>query len=254
MKTRSLRSRASGVTATALALALLPTLPGCATAQVPPAPEPPGEPSVVHVTGRGIVEVEPDRARIRFAVETEGEDASSAARSNAELMTGVLDALRSTGGEDLSLETRGFDVRPVYERNRSGQATTPRIVGYRVVNEVEVVTGDMEGIGELLDAGLSAGANRISGLSLFPSDSGPAREEAYRRAVADALVQARVMAQALGMELGDVVEIRGNVQDEAPLNRMRMEGAVAMADAPTPIEGGTTTVAATVTATFRLAH
>ena len=35
-------------------------------------------PGVLHVTGNGLVEVQPDRARLSFAVETEAEDAVQA--------------------------------------------------------------------------------------------------------------------------------------------------------------------------------
>ena len=68
-------------------LAILGTmafLPGVGVAQ-----EHSPDPAVLHVTGRGVVEVEPDRARLSFAVETEAEDARSAASANAELMEAV---------------------------------------------------------------------------------------------------------------------------------------------------------------------
>ena len=89
-------------------------LPGAGAAQ-----EHTPDHAVLHVNGRGVVEVEPDRARLSFAVETEAEDARSAASANAELMDGVISALRGTGGSELSLETMGYNLIPMYERNRT---------------------------------------------------------------------------------------------------------------------------------------
>jgi uncharacterized protein YggE len=206
---------------------------------------------VLHVTGAGSVEVQPDRARLSFAVETEAEDARGAAARNAELMEAVLAALRGAAGPGLTLETSGYNVIPVYEQRRPDGPRTPRIVGYRVVNQVSAVTDELDGVGDLLDAGLGAGSNRISGLSFFVSDSSDARDEAYARAVADALRQARAMAAALGVELGPVEEVRGNSSPGQP----RPMGDVMMAAeaaARTPVEAGSTTVTASVTIRFRL--
>jgi uncharacterized protein YggE len=206
---------------------------------------------VLHVTGNGVVQVQPDRARLSFAVETEAEDARGAAARNAELMEAVLAALREAAGEGLTLETSGYNVVPVYEQRRPDGPRTPQIAGYRVVNQVSAVTDDLEGVGDLVDAGLGAGSNRISGLSFFVSDSRDAQDEAYRLAVADALRQARAMAAALGVELGPVEEVRGSSSPGQP----RPMGDVMMAAeaaARTPVEAGSTNVTASVTIRFRL--
>ena len=139
----------------------------------------------------------------------------------------------------------------MYERNRSNPSDPPRIVGYRVVNQVEAVTDDLDGVGDLIDAGLSAGSNRISGLTFFVSDTRDAQDEAYSLAVADALRQAGAMAEALGMELGPVEEIRGSVRGEQPRPMGDMMFS-AQAEARTPVEPGTTGVTASVTVSFRL--
>jgi uncharacterized protein YggE len=221
-------------------------LPGSAAAQ-----EHGADPAVLHVNGRGVVEVEPDRARLSFAVETEAEDARSAAAANAELMEAVIAALRGTGDSELSLETMGYNLIPMYERNRTNTPQPPRIVGYRVVNQVQAVTGDLDGVGELVDAGLGAGSNRISGLAFFLSDPRDAQDEAYRRAVADALRQARAMAAALGVELGPVEEVRGSANPEQPRPMGDMMLA-AEAAARTPVEAGSTSVTASVSIRFKL--
>ncbi len=249
-------SKTIGITAMAVAGSLLavptPGGPHALSAQEHGNPEL-HEPAagVLHVTGNGVVEVQPDRARLSFAVETEAEDARGAAARNAELMEAVLAGLRGAAGDGLTLETSGYNVLPVYEQRRPDGPRTPQIVGYRVVNQVSAVTDDLEGVGELVDAGLGAGSNRISGLSFFVSDSRDAQDEAYGLAVADALRQARAMAAALGVELGPVEEIRGNSSPGQP----RPMGDVIMAAeavSRTPVEAGTTSVTASVAIRFRL--
>ncbi|NIP57434.1 MAG: DUF541 domain-containing protein, partial [Gemmatimonadetes bacterium] len=77
----------------------------------PPAPDTSG---TLQVSATGEVEVEPDRARVAFAVETEAETAEAAAAENARRMDRVHRALRGTELPGLRLETFGYALQPRY--------------------------------------------------------------------------------------------------------------------------------------------
>ncbi len=215
----------------------------------PPAPDTSG---TLQVSATGEVEVEPDRARVAFAVETEAETAEAAAAENARRMDRVHRALRGTELPGLRLETFGYALQPRYAR-RTRTDEPPRIVGYRVLNHVRAIVDEVDGVGALIDAGNGAGANRIRSLDFEVSDTGEPRLEALRRAVAKARREAEAIATAMGAELGPALEVRAGSDEPRPLRYPVPAPQELARDAPTtPVEAGTRTVSATVTILYRL--
>jgi uncharacterized protein YggE len=214
------------------------------------------EPPVLVLTGTAEVEAEPTRARIVFAVETEGRTARAAGEANADLMTAVSAAIRSAAGTSpgFRLETSGYSLTPQYGPYREGR--NAEIIGYIARNTIRVRLDVVDQSGTLIDAALGAGANRVAGLGFEVRDPEPYRHEAVRLAIARARSEAEVMAAALGMRLGPPLEVQGGADFFPPPqpymargDMMMMEAAAA---APTPVESGMQTVTARVTIRFRL--
>lgn len=201
----------------------------------------------IEVSGTAQVSVPTDRARVSFAVETEDARADVAARQNAELMTRVMDATRASDVRGLSVETFGYSLNPRYAGGRG--ETEPRIAGYRALNHIRVTVDDVDAVGGLIDAAIGAGANRIASIQFEAIDTEPARLDAVRQAVQKARAEASAIAEALGVQLGGVLEVRGGAQAPTPVYRSmaRME---VQAAAPTPVEAGNQTVTAHVTVRF----
>ena len=202
----------------------------------------------LEVTGTGRVSVPADRARVVFAVETEGGTAAEASTLNADLMTAVLAAVRSANGPGLSLETHGYTLSPEYARPSTGERG-PVISGYRAMNNVSATVADLDAVGRVIDAAIGAGANRVASLVFEASETGNARAEALRLAVRQATAEATAMAEALGVRLGAPLEVRGGANVPGP-NRF-MAARVQMA-AETPVEAGQQAVVASVTIKYRL--
>jgi uncharacterized protein YggE len=217
------------------------------------APTHPASPAVadtglVRVSGSARIDVATDRARLRFAMETEGASAADAADKNAAQLNAVLAAVRPVVGNAGTVETSGYSLSPVYSTPERGGA--PRITGYRIQNQVLVTLTDVDRVGSVLDAAVRAGANRVSELSFFASDPRPARLQAIREATARAREEAEVLAAALGGQLGEALDVNVSGGSSFP-DMARFRGAeMAMAD--TPIEPGTQAVSVTVNLTFRL--
>lgn len=239
----------------ALASACAPVLSaGTAAAQEPA--QPMVTEQTVTTTAVGRVERAPDRAVLRVAVETFAETAEEAADQNAERTEAVLAALERLGIPEDHIRTTSYQVNPEYDYS-PGEPRRPgeqRLVGYRVVNMVQVTIDDIDRVGEIIDAAISAGANRIGGLSFQLRDPAAARQDAIREAVALARADAQAVADALGRRLGPALSVSttgGAVPPPVPMMRLESR-ALDAAAAAAPIQPGELEVVAGVTAVFRL--
>jgi uncharacterized protein YggE len=242
----------------ALPLAALASagLIACAPAMAQqPAPSPSpmmmshGAPGPTIVTsGQGETKITPDRARLEVSVQTRATTAADAGAQNARKQQSVLDALRKIGFTAEQLSTVNYNLFPEMQYDKNGQS--PRVIAYNATNTVRVEIRDVATIGKAIDASLEAGANMISSLSFFSSNSDAARRSALTSAVARARSDADAMAAAAGGTIGALIELSTN--DFAPpviFNRAAMMGDMAAkVGNATPIEPGEQTVTAVVNA------
>lgn len=158
------------------------------------------------VTGQGSVSVRPDELRISFAVITEAASVGDALDENSRLARRVIDALKRKGVEDEDVQTTDFSIYPRYSNERKPNQT-PEIVGYRVQNQVRVKTADMAAAGDLIEAGVDAGANSVAGIQFTVSDEESVYEEAIAAAATDARRKATALAEAAGVRIVRIVSI-----------------------------------------------
>lgn len=213
------------------------------------APQTPAAPSI-EVTGNGEVRAAPDRATMDVAVETHGATAADAAAANAALSRKVAEALKAKLGDTGRIQTGSYNLMPEY-RQRPNE-TTSQIIGYQAVNTVSVETTALDRIGALIDAAISAGANRIDSVNFTLRDQSGPRNEAIAKAAADASSQARALATALGVKLKRVLRA-STTSEPRPIRFMEMANArMAAVSEPTPISPGQITVPATVNLTYEI--
>jgi uncharacterized protein YggE len=123
------------------------------------------------------------------------------------------------------------------------------------MNTVRVEVRDLSLVGKAIDASLSAGANVISSLTFYASNTDEARRAALAQAVSRARADADAVAKAAGGSVGQLLEIStGEVRLPQPINKMMMRGNVAgQAAEATPIDPAEQTVSAYVTARWAFA-
>lgn len=190
-------------------------------------------------------EVPNDAAEVRFTVSKERPGRAAALRIVAMRVRAVIAAAQSipgVGPGDVS--TGSISVRRVERGKRPI---------YRASESVTVVTHRPEAAGDLVAAGVAAGATSTRGPSFFVGD----REAAYDAALVEALQRAKrkaeMLAAAAGATLGPAITITesGNVipvQGEPHAS----EPASGKSDPAPPVKPGTSTVKATVAAVFAL--
>jgi uncharacterized protein YggE len=206
----------------------------------------------IQVSGSAQVFVPSDRARLNFAVVTEAATAAEAAAQNSTQMETTMAALRGTGAAGLQIESWGYDLQPRYARQTTPDQP-PRIVGDQATNNVRVTVDDVSAVGTLIDAAVSAGANRVTSLQFEARNTDAARADALRQAVQNARSQAEAMAAAIGVPLGPALEVHGGAQAPMPppmpyYRDMQMQASMA----PTPIEAADQGVTGQVTIKYRL--
>jgi uncharacterized protein YggE len=224
---------AAGLTVVALAGAV--GLPDLAGAQDPAASE-----DSITVSGVGTVDAVPNEATMSFGAETRAATAKAAVAANADAMRRILNALRQAGGRELA--TQWVSVYPVTDE-------TGQVNEFSASNSVSAVS-DVDDAPALIDAAAEAGANQISGPGLSSSNAEALYRQALAKAVADARLNAEVLAKAAGRSLGEITTLVEGGASGGPEPLYRAEAQAA--DSSTPIVPGEQETAATVSVTFSL--
>jgi uncharacterized protein len=203
----------------------------------------------IAVTGRGEVKVSPDRATIQISVQTRGSTAAAAAAENANKQQTVLSALRALGLGNDQLSTINYNV---YPEQRYEQGKEPVIVGYTVTNTILAEVRKLTQVGPVIDAALSHGANMITSLQFYASNTEAARRTAIATAIEKARTDAEAAAKAARGTLGTLLEINvGPYSPPPPRPMMMMKEAGGRAGADTPINAGEETLAVEVSTRWR---
>jgi uncharacterized protein len=201
----------------------------------------------IAVTGRGEVKVSPDRATIQISVQTRESTAAAAAAENANRTQAVLAALRALGLGNDQLSTINYNVNPEqrYEPNKE-----PTVVGYTVTNTVLAEVRRLNQVGPVIDAALSRGANMITSLQFYASNTEAARRTAIAAAIEKARADAEAAARAARGTLGTLLEINIGVHSPPQPMMMAMQRSME-AQANTPIQPGQETLTVDVTTRWR---
>ena len=205
---------------------------------------------LLNVTGSGSVYLQPDVAYINIGVHTELATAADAVAENSDQTQKVIDALKSFGVKDIDIRTAYFSIYPSVQYHPQ---TNERLGTYYVVdNSVYVTVREIEKLGDLLDATLSAGANSVNSIQFDAEDKSEAIKEARDAAVKDAEQQAQELAAAAGISLGSLqrIDFFSTVPPEV-FGGYGKGGGGAEA-AAVPIQTGQLTIAATVSVSYEV--
>jgi uncharacterized protein YggE len=203
----------------------------------------------VSVAGQGKVSVPPDIVFIRTGVTTESSEAQTALAENTAAMNRILALLQELGIAEYDISTTNFSVMPITKREKLNSSTT--FVGYRVDNQLRARLADVAQLGEILDALVAAGSNRVSGIEFALDDPGGALDEARKLAIADARARAELYANSAGVRIGSVISISEQGAQVPRPQRIARTMALDQASA-VPIARGTHEVQANVTVVYSL--
>jgi len=208
------------------------------------------------VTGEGEVRVPPDRAIVRFGVVAQSEEAAAAQEQVNDAVADVIDQIKDAGVADKHIQTTDLSLGPIYDHSKSsrGEHQAPKIRAYRASYTVTVTVERIDNAGDVIDAGLEAGANQFHGIQFTLKDDSAARQTALQQAAGDARAKAKTISEAMGVGLIGVQSIDEGVSLDRPrpmhARAMAMEADAARAGAS--VQPGQLTVRATLTVRYRI--
>ena len=203
----------------------------------------------IAVAGRGEVKVSPDHATVQVSVQTRAPSAAAAAAENANKQQSVMMALRALGLGNDQLSTINYNV---YPEQRYEQGKELMIVAYNVTNTILVDVRKLSQVGPVIDAALSHGANMITSLQFYASNTETARRIAISVAIEKARADAEAAAHAAHGSLGTLLGIDIGSYSPPPPRPMMMTRALAgAAQADTPINPGEETLSVEVNTRWR---
>jgi uncharacterized protein YggE len=212
-----------------------------------------GQPTrTIHVSGDGQVSIQPDIAVVTLGVQTDATTAGEAMSQNSRQAQAVIDALKQAGVAARDIQTQQIQLQPRYQTVQPANSQTggePELVGYTAINTVQVRVRDLSKVGQLLDAAVASGGNRIQGIAFEVSDSSAALDLARTAAWDNAQQKAEQLARLAGGQLGAVLTVDESSQTPVPF--VQASPALARA-AAVPIEPGAQTLTVHLDVTWLL--
>lgn len=218
------------------ACALLPAAAGAATGRT------------VAVTASATVKVPNDTATVGLGVKREKKTRTAALQATAAGLRKVIAAAKAFPGVgEGDVRTGRIDVRPV----QKGKVTV-----YRATEGISVTLHEPSKAGELISAGLAAGATGVSG----PSFSVGNEEEAFAKVLAVAFDKAKERATVLATQAGAKLGVALTIEEGSgaefigpqSFETAASEGGAGKSAPTPPTKPGTSTVKATVHVIFEL--
>lgn len=167
----------------------------------------------IAVNASGTIEVQPDIASISLGVMTTAKDSAQARQKNANTLKKVTQAIEKAGVKGTDIKTEHISMYP----NSDFKNGSEIITGYTVTNQLSITVQNVDKAGEIINAAMTAGANTVNGISYDVKDREKYYEQAVDKAMKSANSKAKIMANASGLKLGNVLNIREGSYDYMPI-------------------------------------
>jgi uncharacterized protein YggE len=208
------------------------------------------EEATVTARGEAVVPGKPDEGEWVIALSSLDSTPDAALANVAGRSSKISDLLEELGVPTGKRSTSGMNIREEREYLDGKQVHR----GYRAEDLLTVRLEDPTIAGRLIEGSIARAKASVRGPSWWIAPDNPARIEACRRAAVEAKRKARSYAEALGLSLGAVLEIRETSSGE-PVFPQPGVGPIAlraMPESSIDVEPGELNVQARVDVTFRV--
>ncbi len=210
--------------------------------------------NTINVNGQTSLKVMPDLVVVYFNIETNASKAEQAKDKNSEISDKLITELIKIGFERKEIQTQNYNIYPNYEWKEEKRTQK----GYKASHsiKVEFSTDNSNQIGQVIDAGVNAGAE-ISHINFELSNElqSSYKAEAIKKAAQDAKIKAEALAQGLNKEVGKIISVSTNNYNYRPWLAYDSVGATSVAEiksVATNIQPSEQEISAIITATYKL--
>lgn len=189
----------------------------------------------VSVTGQGKVAYQPDIAVVTLGVQVDRfAFAETALKQLNERMDKVVAAIKEAGVPAEDVQTQAYSLAPQYNYQDGIQIPAGYSANQQLTIKVRKINENTELLPKVIGAATRGGANQVAGLTFDLSNLNDVKQEARLKAIADAKSKADSLAEAVGVELGDIVGWWENFVQTPGGPTMMYDGKGGAGGAPTP--------------------
>lgn len=213
--------------------------------------------NTINVDGTSQVKATPNLIGIYFNVETSGDTSAEANSANTEIVSALKTSLINLEIPEEKITTQNFNIYQDYDWVNGKRVEK----GYKATHslKIELSTDDSEKIGQVIDAGVAAGAGiSYINFELTQDLQNSYKAQAMQQATQDAKTKAEAIATGLNKKLGRLVSISTSDFGYSPWNIYSAKGVGISEDAAeaqvaaTSITPSEQTIYAQVSVVFKL--
>ena len=162
----------------------------------------------IKVTGKGQLSLRPDTVVIDMSLTRSEKDYETAVKKSTEQTREVREAFEELGFKKEDVKTGHFSIDPEYESYQEKNIWKTRFKGYIARQGLKVrFERDGEKLGKVLYAVAHLKSEPTFNISYTVKDTEAAKNELLKKAVEDSRVKAGVLAEAAGVQLGEIDNI-----------------------------------------------
>ena len=202
--------------------------------------------SEINITGQASRSVAPN-----YAILSQNTNINAAKSNNDRIMSDLISRLANLGVAKKDIYTSSISINPTSDYQDGKRINT----GYNVSNHVTVKINNLDNVGKVVDAAVSAGANDINNLSFQNDVSQQLSDSLTTEAIQNGRHKAEVIAEALGRTLGPVKTVSISTTETSTMDSGYYRNPVmlkAALETATPVEKGSLIVSQDANITYYL--
>ncbi len=204
----------------------------------------------ISVTGTASDYYPPDMAEIVLAIDSSAKTVSEATQRNRSVSERVVEKLKMLIRDDKDdlIKTSSYSLQPEYEYEKRMKKNV--LIGYKVVNQVSVKTGQIHEAGRIIDSAIDAGANRVISVNFTISDDRTYCRELLEKATKRGKLEAEIVAHSLGVQINGIKNVSASCGHTYEKPYYRVSAAQEKMMSATPIEPGAVHLSGTANIIF----
>lgn len=207
--------------------------------------------SEINITGQASRSVAPNYAILTLGITSQNTNINAAKSNNDRIMSNLISQLANLGVAKKDIYTSSISINPTSDYQDGKRINT----GYNVSNHVTVKINNLDNVGKVVDAAVSAGANDINNLSFQNDVSQQLSDSLTIEAIQNGRHKAEVIAAALGRTLGPVKTVSISTTETSTMDSGYYRNPVmlkAALETATPVEKGSLIVSQDANITYYL--